>query len=79
MSFYLTLTNTIDYKLILIQIHDLLFIPVGSCIFHIVLDVDVLEAFADGSGGLVSGQDALASHADPLGSLNQFLFEMVLA
>ena len=54
-------------------------LPVGSCIFHIVLDVDVLEAFADGSCGLVSGQDSLASHADPLGSLNKFLFEMVLA
>ena len=54
-------------------------LPVGSCIFHIVLDVDVLEAFADGSCGLVSGQDSLASHTDPLGSLNKFLFEMVLA
>ena len=49
---------------------------VVASVVVVVLDVDAVEPLADGAGGLVGGEDALASGGDLLGCLDEFFLEV---
>ena len=52
-------------------------ISVSPSVLESVLDVDRLETLSNSAGGLVGGEDALASRGNLLGYLNEFGFELL--